>query len=374
MLVFTAVSFSGQGSQVSAASTMSSFAKGIDDPAFTVNGYLTTSSDTSMSLLQATGANWVGLQVEWIMPTATSTTIGPSGAVTASNASLIHAINLAHSLGLKVMLRLITQMGDGSNKKQIAPSNWSAWFRSYTKYMVYYGEFGQTNGVDMIMLGGELDPSVFHMSNWLGLISAVRNVYGGMLTYGASYSACFSWRSPPCRDGFRDVKWWSALDVMGVDAYFPIATHPDSSVNSMVAGWEHWIPDLMNWEASIGKPVIFTEIGYGSYSGSPMNPGGEPSVTNPTIDLQEQNNAYQATLSSLYGQPWLKGIFWWHWNLNPNSGGPNDYSYTPQNKPALQTLTTWYLKNWDTAAANTTLLQSNPLTVAGSVDEHGNFT
>jgi hypothetical protein len=83
-----------------------------------------------------------------------------------------------------------------------------------------------------------------------------------------------------------------------------------------------------------------------------MNPGGEPSVTNPTVDLQEQNNAYQATLSSLYGQPWLKGIFWWHWTLDPNSGGPNDYSYTPQNKPALQTLTTWYLKNWGTAAAN----------------------
>ena len=356
-----------QGVQVSGASTLSPFAKGIDFPAYTANGYLTSDSDASLKLLAATGANWVGLQVEWIMPTATSTIIAPSGTVTPSDASLIHAISLAHSLGMKAELRLVTQMGDGSNKKQIAPSNWNAWFQSYTTFMVYYGKLGQANGVDMIMLGGELDPSVFYVSNWLSVISAVRQVYSGLLSYGASHSACISSQKPVCQDGFREVTWWGALDIAAVDAYFLISSAPDSSVNQMVAGcvsWEHWIADLMNWEGSINKPVIFTEIGYGSYKGSPMNPAAEPVVTNPIVDLQEQNNAYQAALSSLYGQPWLKGMFWWQWDLNPNSGGSNDYSYTPQNKPAQQTLTTWDSMNWDTAPPPTsTLLTANPLPV-----------
>ena len=301
------------------------------------------------------------------MPTATSTIIAPESTVTSSDASLIHAIKLAHSLGMKAELRLVTQMGDGSNPKQIAPSSWNAWFQSYTTFMVYYGKFGQASGVDMIMLGGELDPSVLYVSNWLSVIGAVRQVYSGLLTYGAARLTCIQGRTLVCTDGFRDVTWWSALDIADVDAYFPVSSAPDSSVNQMVAGcvsWEHWIPDLVNWQASINKPVIFAAIGYGSYKGSPMNPGGEPSVTNPTIDLQEQNNAYQAALSSLYGQPWFKGMFWWEWDLDPNAGGTNDYGYTPQNKPAQQTLTTWYSKNWDTAPPPTpTLLTANPLPV-----------
>ena len=37
-----------QGVQVSGVSTLSSFAKGIDFPVYTANGYLTSDSDTSM--------------------------------------------------------------------------------------------------------------------------------------------------------------------------------------------------------------------------------------------------------------------------------------------------------------------------------------
>jgi hypothetical protein len=252
---------------------------------------------------------------------------------------------------LNVELRVITSVLDGSSKKEIDPSNWQAWFRNYRTYVLRYAELARNNNVEQIMLGAELDMIVPREAEWRALIADVRSVYRGKLPYGASHESCISAHlgsETECRPGYRDVTWWDALDLAGVDSYFQLTEKRDPTLPEMIAGWNKRIADFEQWQAGINMPVIFTEVGYASYSGSNIDPAKEMvHVKNPVVDLQEQADAYEATFRSFYGKPWFKGIFWWRWEPNPNAGGSSDWTYTPQNKPAQQVITEWYAENWD---------------------------
>lgn len=50
---------------------------------------------------------------------------------------------------------------------------------------------------------------------------------------------------------------------------------------------------------------------------------------------------YEGLLSAFLPKSWIKGVILWNWELDPNAGKTWPYmgGYTPQNKPALQTLT-----------------------------------
>jgi len=94
---------------------------------------------------------------------------------------------------------------------------------------------------------------------WRGAIEAVRGVYHGPLTYAANF------------DQYRDVGFWPALDLIGINAYFPLRT-PDDPVPdeaglyaALVRGWRRIFADIDAFEREIGipgAPVLFTEIGY----------------------------------------------------------------------------------------------------------------
>lgn len=62
-------------------------------------------SDRSLANLAATGAEWVALIVTLYQNDINSTTITAHPTKTATDADLVHAIQTAHALGLKVMLK-----------------------------------------------------------------------------------------------------------------------------------------------------------------------------------------------------------------------------------------------------------------------------
>lgn len=328
------------------------FQKGFGFPTYSKEGYLNSSSNESLRLLRGTGAEWVGIQANWAMDTRTSTIVNPDNS-TPTDESLIAVIDLAHSLGMKVMLRPIVSVLDGTDRKEIAPTSWSAWFTSYRAFVVYYAELATENGVELLMIGSELDSSVIDESEWRSVIAATRAVYAGDLTYGASAISCITGGTRDCLPGYQKVSWWDALDFAGVDAYYPLTNVLDPSLEELMIGWARWLPDLERWQASIGKPVVFTEVGYASYRGSNTEPGRKISlVKNPAVSLTEQVNCYEATFRTFYGMPWFRGMYWWRWDTDPNAGGSGDWTYTPQNKLAQEVVTAWYAKDWDNTATS----------------------
>lgn len=60
------------------------------------------------------------------------------------------------------------------------------------------------------------------------------------------------------------------------------------------------------------------------------------------VDLIEQALCYHSVIKTFSGKPWFKGIYWWNWEPDPQSGGIMDNGYTPQEKPAGEIVKRWY--------------------------------
>jgi hypothetical protein len=132
------------------------------------------------------------------------------------------------------------------------------------------------------------------------------------------------------------------VDLIGVDAYYALTAKKDPTVDELKDAWvrQGYIDTLASLAQQFDKPVLVTEIGYRSADGANMAPWEWQSA--PSIDLQEQADAYQAAFEVLWGRPWLAGVYFWNWDTDPNKGGENDADFTPHNKPAEVVLKTYY--------------------------------
>ena len=293
---------------------------------------------------QATGGTWVALAPVWYMTTAHSNTLAPDpNRGSPSDASLQEAVQAAKARGLRVMLKPYFDVKDGTWRAEIAPNDTTAWWTSYRAFMAYYLDIAQTLGVDEVALGTEMISMTKTRwdSQWRALIIDARGRYHGALTYSANWG----------KGGaeYKQITWWGQLDYIGLSAYFPISLKPNPSVDDLVRGWTKFTDaygDTYNWVADIGavqarfnKPVIFPEIGFGSYA----NTAGRWDVAEASgVNLEAQSRAYEATLRVWSAVPWFKGLFWWYWDTDPAGGGLADRGQASNNKPATGVITAWF--------------------------------
>ncbi|MBU0700485.1 hypothetical protein KKE26_04210, partial [bacterium] len=302
--------------------------KGVSYTSWWYDSYNSQDSDTSIENLGTTGTKWVSLLVTWYQDTNVSTTIYRDTQRTPDDAGLIRAINKIHSLGMKVMLKPHVDIKDDTWRGAIEPSDWNAWFGSYTDFINYYADFAQNNGVEQLCIGCELEKTVSHETEWRKVIEGVRSRFTKPITYAANW------------DGYDKVNFWDVLDYAGVDAYYPLTDKDNPTIPELMEGCNKWAGSLTLWQQTINKPVIFAEIGYRSIDGVNKHPW-EWTGTG-TIDLQEQADCYESAFQVFWGKPWFYGMYWWNWDTNPNQGGMTDPNYTPHNKPAEDILCGWY--------------------------------
>ena len=298
------------------------------------NAYASADSNSSLNALKSTGANYVALTVTWELPTHTSNAVYSDPKYTPTDAALITAINGIHARGMGVMLKLMLDSGDNNNN--VEPTNPAAWFACYATMCNHYAQIAQDHGVELFCIGTELSPlDTSNYSLWSTLICGVRAIYHGPLTYAAFAS-------------YARIPFWGLLDYAGIDPYFPLSNAKTPSVADCVAGWSNyndsgtvrnWLQEIETWQATVNKPVIFTELGYGSHDYAAKSPGSAP--VGPYNGLG-QANCYKAALRVFANKPWFAGIFWFAWSSDPKAGGAGDNGFSPQNKPAQSVLTA----NW----------------------------
>ena len=102
------------------------------------------------------------------------------------------------------------------------------------------------------------------LDHWRRLIAETRAVYHGHLTYAANF------------DSYQEVGFWSELDVMGINAYFPLREPSEpADLPTLTRGWEDaWdaIADVQKQRGVPGMPVVFTELGYNRRAGCTVAP------------------------------------------------------------------------------------------------------
>lgn len=326
----------------------------------------------SLLKMSQMGTNFVTINVWWFQSSTTSTTIASNTSTkySTSDASLDAAIDYAHSLGMKVMLKPMVDVNNGTWRGNILPSgstNVNAWFTSYTSMMDHYAQIAATHNVDMYCVGCELCKMEQFTSNWNTLINHLHDSYAGPMTYAANWSPN---GSGVAGGGYQNIGWWDNpyLTDVGIDAYFPlttstspteaqlqqawtnIATTGQTNISGAEVGLQNWMQSKSYlYNSSTGqylKKLMFTETGYTSQDGTNRAPSSQLSGGTP-IDLQEQADCYQALMSVMSQYSWWDGANWWNWTSNPNDGGSTDTNYTPQNKLSQQILSQFYLLRGD---------------------------
>ncbi len=309
--------------------------KGITFAAWGASDYLTPTSDQSLENVTHTGADWISLIVTQYQATISSTSIQPTS-YTPSDASLVHAIENAHKLGLKVLFKPHVDLSDdpdhwrGQIGTGFSADQWSEWFASYNKFILHYAELASQSGVDEFCLGTELSVAQTHEDEWRSLVKQVRLAFRGPLVYAANFGDEYS------------LGWWDAVDYIGVDAYYPLTLQVHPSLKALKLSWQVIGVYLSGLAAKENRQILFTEIGYRSMKGTASRPADY--WTSAVADPDDQEIAYTAVFETIYSQPWFAGMYWWSWEVDPEAGGMQDAGYTPQNKPAENVIHDWYSK------------------------------
>jgi hypothetical protein len=247
---------------------------------------------------------------------------------------LTHALRVAHSLGMKVMLKPQLWVTRGEFTGTIRfddPRVRAAWMRNYREFILHYARLAELEQFDLLSIGTELEGLTAYPDDWRRLIAEVRRVYRGPLTYAANWG-----------HEFETISFWDALDYTGVNNYYPLASKPSARVEELLPGAER----LAEWFGALSrkwhKPIVFTEVGYPSVRGGASEPWIESADLG--VSVEEQAAAYEASFRAFAGRQWLRGMFWWKWPSSGRGGGPRDASYTPLGKPAEEVLRAWFTR------------------------------
>ena len=297
------------------------FIKGIAYPPGIVTDWGFPLSDQSLLALRDTGAEWVSL-VAYV-----NDTDDPEK----SKEATIHAIEEAHRLGLNVLLRPKFQKVEPPlgyhHESGYTTEQWQDWANRYQEYLVQYAELAEEHEVEMFAVGYEMRSSEPEEAHWRAIIQAVREVYGGPLTYAGL----------PNEEA--DILWWDALDFIGVDGYYMLSQAANPSVEELKNAWIPYLNRLEQLSLKYSKPVIFTEIGYPSTTTAAENPGN---WMYGVIDLDLQARLYQALFEAIEDKEWINGVFIWSWDETPFQGGPCDFEHTPKGKPAENVMRSFF--------------------------------
>ncbi len=246
-------------------------------------------------------------------------------------------IELLHRNGVKVMLKPQIWIWRGVFTGELAMESEEDWLRleeEYKDFILNYATLAEEAAVDLFCIGTELEEFVKARPDfWSRLISEIRSVYGGKLTYAANW------------DEYTRTPFWKELDYIGLDAYFPLSDSRNPGVDELRAGWQRWKKDIQARSEAVGKPVLFTEYGYRSMDFTAKKPW-LVDRNQERVNLQAQANAQTALFEEFWGESWFAGGFVWKWFIHhPVSGGPMDNRFTPQNKPAEQVIREYYQRH-----------------------------
>jgi len=254
--------------------------------------------------------------------------------VTPSREQWLQIFDIAHSNGLRVILMPIILLSNPRGNEWrgvISPPSWDDWFEQYRKFILHFARIAEEGKVEVFMVGSELVSTEKFTDRWREVIREVRNEFSGKLSYSSNW------------DHYKVVEFWDDLDLVGMTSYYKLSSEPNPPMDTLMEAWKPLKRGLLRWQATVRKPLLFTEAGWCSQEGTSIEPWNYYYKQEATpAGLEEQRRCYRAFMDT-----WLDelsksvgGVLWWEWNDQP--GGKDDYNYTPRGKPAEKELRDWF--------------------------------
>ncbi|MDP2341151.1 MAG: hypothetical protein Q8O67_09345 [Deltaproteobacteria bacterium] len=275
-----------------------------------------------------TGATDVLIAVVWGQARIDSARVHRSAAASttsADDATILRTLLQARALGLRATLFPIVRLEEHKRDEwrgRLAPkAGVDAWFSSYRDFLLLMADLATHGGAAGLSVGSELLSLERHEGHWRSLIADVRARFAGSLLYSANW------------DHYQPIRFWDAVDVVGITAYFELAPDDGSvSDDDLAAAWVGPRRELLAFARAQGRPLVLTEVGYPSRTTAAWHPWDE--TARARFDF-----ALQARLYAAFCESWkhsdVGGFYVWNWF---GFGGDDDGGYTPRGKPAAATL------------------------------------
>ena len=183
---------------------------------------------------------------------------------------------------------------------------WARYQASYRAFVVAWARDAQAAGADAFSIGVECKSwSGRFGAYWSSLIAELRQTFDGELTYSANW------------DEVEDVVFWDQLDLIGVNAFFPLAHEHGASDAAYRAGAEAAIGSLDALARVLDKPVLLVEIGYTTRRDAAVEPWLWPDdMRDVIVDEHEQARALAALAGAAAQSERVRGFFVWRYYAN----------------------------------------------------------
>jgi hypothetical protein len=296
------------------------------------HGYGSPGSAASLRELSGMGVRWISITPFGFQRTSDATEIRWGGQRVAESDERVRAAAAqARALGMKVMLKPHIWLRPPAWPGSIDhPSDaaWAAWFASYRPFILHYAALAQREGMEALCIGNELQHASLREREWREMIAAVRAVYAGPITYGAT------------AEEVTGVPFWDAVDFIGVSAYFVLTPEQTPTPAALAAAWRPVADRMRGLSARHGKRVVFTEIGYRSADFAAWR---HWEITDAApVNLRAQANAYAAFFDTVWGEDWMGGAYFWKWFSHPGHSGPDSNDFEFEGKPAAEIVAAAY--------------------------------
>ncbi len=236
-------------------------------------------------------------------------------------------LDWAHERGLSVMLiphiaywgSKFSWRGDINFEK---PEEWDRFFADYEKWIVEMATVAEAHRAPLFCVGLEFSHAQKQTERWWKIIKAVRQVYRGKITYGANWN------------DYQDVKFWDAVDYVGVLAYFPLTKSANPGSEELARAWEKRSSELQKFsDRQGGKQFVFVEIGYNNSAQAAAEPWSFKTGGEHADEIQAR---CIETALQLTGKSYLAGMYWWKWFPEiPDDEEENYRIQTPEIKALL---------------------------------------
>jgi hypothetical protein len=306
-------------------------------------GYGSVPFQRALQLIERMDGNWISLT-----PFGRIWDLVPSGVdqrfeapATQTTAAIERAVAQAQARGLKVLIVPHLWAETGEWRGEIDPkseADWRRWAQGYRRFLLSWAKVAAASNADLFAVGVELRSWVTttHAPSFIELIKEVREIYSGPLTYAANW------------DDVHDTVIWGELDVIALNAFFPLAKEEGASFSEMLSESERLSAGIRELSQRWGKPVAFNEIGYTTRPDPALRPWEWPdSMKNVAVDQRSQADAYRALLAPFLDEPWFIGFFVWRWYADPyDMSQEAEWGFSPFGKQAELVLRDAFATPW----------------------------
>ena len=227
---------------------------------------------------------------------------------------ILRPIAEAHERGMSILVKPhIAYWGSGfSWRGDIRfddPAALARFHETYSQWILALAEIAKD--ADAFCVGTELEGVTADTATWKKLIAGVRERTDAHLTYAANWS------------DYSKVGFWSELDAVGLQGYFPISEEENPDRAALEAGWKRVVTELKTLHERTSKPIVFTELGYSRCRTTAREPWKfrREKAEHLPESVELKTRCTSVALEVLDRErDWLRGAFLWKWFVGEARG------------------------------------------------------